>query len=213
MSYQGFDPNNYQNQNNGYRQQYGQIQKNNVLCPCCKNAIQIGIAVCPYCMRPLQWSQISSGQQYNYNQQYQQQQYGYPNQNTKHQVKGKNKKQTIPKKVVGTNGKELGMEWFKFIIYFQLFAFCIIALYNGFKQLLGIYNVEGKDVSRIIYNSYPNLRIIDIIFGIIFIVIGVAAIFVRFQLAEFKKNGPIFYMFLLPYGMNYGKMYVFWWAF
>ena len=110
----------------------------------------------------------------------------------------------VPQYVTGTDGRQLGMGWFKFIIYFQLFFSCVVGVINGIRQLTGkIYNQDGRDVSGIVYQVFPSLKPVDIICGICFIAIAGMAIFVRFQLSGFKKNGPKFYI-----GMIIGSILV-----
>lgn len=86
------------------------------------------------------------------------------------------------------------MKWFKFTIYFQLFANAVLNLFNAFSSLLGLsYGTYAEDV----YFAYPGLHSLDIIMGILYLLLAAFAIFTRFQLAGFKKRGPtLLYVFL-----------------
>ena len=101
----------------------------------------------------------------------------------------------------------LGMNWYKFIIYFQLFACAVINLFVGSMYISGeIYNLQsasdnysshfGYSVSKLIYEYFSELKAIDVMYGIISLGIAVFAIVVRMRLAKFKKDGPIFYYIL-----------------
>ncbi len=96
-----------------------------------------------------------------------------------------------------TQTEEMPMKWFKFIIYFQLFAAFVLGIGNGILTLTGMqydmYGSSAKDVYRI----FPDMEIFDMCYGIMMIAIGVFALFVRSPLKNFRKNGPnLYYIFL-----------------
>jgi hypothetical protein len=94
--------------------------------------------------------------------------------------------------------QEQGMKWFKFIIWVQLFATALVDLYNGYQYLTGaVYNSSDHKMSEVVYNLYNGLKQCDMLFGVIFILMAVYAIIVRFMLAGFKKNGPTLYFILI----------------
>lgn len=85
----------------------------------------------------------------------------------------------------------LGMKWFKFLIYFLLFAIGILNIIGGITALTGgQYVVEGKDVSKAVYLLFPDLKTVDIIYGIACILLGVFQFYIRFQLAGYKTKAP-----------------------
>ena len=94
--------------------------------------------------------------------------------------------------VQGTN--DPGMKWFNFIIWIQLFLTALLGLINGIRLISG--GVYGKNASAV-YNTFGGLKVLDVIVGILFLLIAVAAVFVRFQLAGFKMNAPRLYLILL----------------
>ena len=71
------------------------------------------------------------------------------------------------------NNAEMNMGWFKFTIYFQLFANALLNLFNGVSYLTG-YLYGGN--SALVYTVYPSLKAFDVCFGIIYIVIGIAGL-------------------------------------
>ncbi|WP_294405081.1 hypothetical protein, partial [uncultured Ruminococcus sp.] len=86
------------------------------------------------------------------------------------------------------NNAEMNMGWFKFTIYFQLFANALLNLFNGVSYLTG-YLYGGN--SALVYTVYPSLKAFDVCFGIIYIVIVGYAIYTRMMLAKYKKTGPL----------------------
>ena len=84
---------------------------------------------------------------------------------------------------------DMPMKWHKFLIYFSLWAGAVICFLNGFQRLTGsIYG--SKEVAAQIYNMYGSMKTVDTVFGVLFCILGVFMIYVRFQLAGFKKGAP-----------------------
>lgn len=96
-----------------------------------------------------------------------------------------------PKEPVGPQGPELGMKWFKFLIWFSLFFGALLNLVEGVMALTGgHYTMAGGD-SEFIYDYYGNgLRVCDILYGLVIIGLAVFMIYTRFRLSGFRKNGP-----------------------
>lgn len=86
-----------------------------------------------------------------------------------------------------TNTNELGMKWYKFLIYFALFAGAVLNAINGIQLISG--NAYGEK-SDFYYAFFKGLRVGDAIIGIICIVLAVFAIYVRFRLAQYRADGP-----------------------
>lgn len=99
----------------------------------------------------------------------------------------------------------LGMAWFKFIIYFQLFAGAVLNLISGIQCLLGSQYDGSADF---LYAMIPGLSAIDKIYGIVLIALAVFAIVTRMQLAGYRKNGPKFYLLLLVVNIAASLIYV-----
>ena len=64
--------------------------------------------------------------------------------------------------------KELGMKWFHFVIYFQLFVSALVGLWNGFQLLTG--RIYGENTDRV-YSYFSGLKGVDTIIGICYIAI------------------------------------------
>lgn len=84
-------------------------------------------------------------------------------------------------------GTEQPMKWFKFLIYFALFASCVLYVYNGITALTGSHYDGMKDL---VYRYFPGLKTADTLYGILCLALAAFAIYVRFQLAAFKANSP-----------------------
>ena len=83
-----------------------------------------------------------------------------------------------------------GMKWFKFIIYFQLWASLLSALIAAEKYFTGAYYEGYADWA---YSFYCGLRELDICMGILYIALGVYAVFVQRSLAKLRAKGPVMY--------------------
>lgn len=86
-----------------------------------------------------------------------------------------------------------GMKWFKFIIYFQLWA----ALLSSLSTAAGLFTGSIYDGNaELVYSLWPSLKIIGILIGILNLALGVYAVFVQRALAKFRVNGPrMYYIF------------------
>lgn len=177
----------------------------NMNCPKCNSIVDAGSAFCSECGCPLtpaaapQPQQYQpQQQQYQPQQQYQQPQYQQPQQQYQQPQYQQPQQQSaggsVPAFTVGPNGQQLGMNWFKFIIYFQLFASCAINLYTGIRVLTGAHY---GGVAKLVYSMFKGLKAVDILFGLLVIALAAGAIFVRFQLSGFKAMGPKLYLGLL----------------
>ena len=95
------------------------------------------------------------------------------------------------------------MAWFKFLIYFMLFANAAINIFTAVTYLTGsVYLGEDMTMSDVeaLYMSYPTAKMIDVIYGVLLIALAAYAIFTRFQLSGFKRRGP--FLFILMYVLN-----------
>lgn len=150
-----------------------------MFCPKCGSEIPNESKFCTHCgaqttPRPAQQSQqnysannSSTQQQYNQQQYAQQQQYnGYP------------------------------MNWYKFLIYFALFASCVLNLISGIVILTGGHY---GGYASMVYAYFGGLKALDIIIGILIILLAAFAIVTRFSLAKLQASGPK-YLYILYIG-------------
>ncbi len=79
------------------------------------------------------------------------------------------------------------MKWHKFLIYFSLWAGALFTFLSGVSYLTGRQYDGNADQ---VYSVFSGLKTVDMIFGIIYIAIAIFMIYVRFQLAGFKRGAP-----------------------
>ena len=83
-----------------------------------------------------------------------------------------------------------GMKWFKFIIYFQLWAGMLVNLVTAVKYFTGAY-YEGS--AEMVYTFFPALQPLDIVMGVFCLALAVYAVVVQRALAKFRTKGPMMY--------------------
>ena len=81
-----------------------------------------------------------------------------------------------------------GMKWFKFIIYFQLWAGMLVNLVTAGKYFTGAY-YEGN--AEMVYRVFPALQPLDIVMGVVCLALAVYAVVVQRALAKFRAKGPM----------------------
>ena len=117
-------------------------------------------------------------------------QYGQPNYGGQNYNQPYNQPIYTNPSTVSSNG--LGMKWYKFIIYVQLFLSALTGLVNGIKYKTG--SVYGNASEReTIYAWFPSMKTVSTITGILMLAAAVVAIIARQKLAGFKHDGPMFY--------------------
>lgn len=82
-----------------------------------------------------------------------------------------------------------GMKWYKFLISFALWAGGILTALYSFAYFTGTVLGIGID-AELVYSYYPLLRVFHIFCGLENIAYGVFAIYTRYRLAQFRRNGP-----------------------
>lgn len=86
--------------------------------------------------------------------------------------------------------QEYGMKWYKFLIYFALFAGAVLNFVAGIMALSGaMYEMEGI-TADMVYEYFPGLETWTMIYGFALMGVAVFRIVTRFMLAKFKKSGP-----------------------
>lgn len=96
------------------------------------------------------------------------------------------------------------MNWFKFLIYFALFASAVLNLLSAIGILSGaVYGeVYGRKVADILYEIVPSWKTLDMVMGAILLGLSALAVYTRFRLAGFHRNGPT--LLYAVYGVNAG---------
>ena len=79
------------------------------------------------------------------------------------------------------------MKWFKFLIYFALFAGAALNAISGIQMLTGEVYGEYKEY---VYAVFEDLKTLDMIVGILMLATAALGIYTRFRLAGYYANGP-----------------------
>lgn len=88
---------------------------------------------------------------------------------------------------------ELPLKWYKFVIYFQLFASAALNIASCYRYISGdIYG--SKEIAHQIYNIMPVIKICDLILGVIFFGLAFGAIVVRQKLYYKKADAVRYYL-------------------
>lgn len=82
---------------------------------------------------------------------------------------------------------DMPMKWYKFLIYFLLFASMVINTLSGFGYISGIHYLG---MANEVYTAYPAMKAVDFVMGIFSIGYAVFALFTRMHLARFSKTAP-----------------------
>lgn len=99
------------------------------------------------------------------------------------------------------------LRWHMFLIYFSLFFGMLYAIYQGFGLLSGtIYTAQGLSPSSF-YAFFPNAKVVDVLFGILFIALAVYMFVVRQRLSRRKASGPTGLLALLVIQIMLGILY------
>lgn len=81
----------------------------------------------------------------------------------------------------------MAMGWYKFLIYFALFASAVLNAISAISMLTGaMYDGSAK----LVYAFFDGLKTLDTLMGIGLLVLAALAIYTRFRLSGYRKNGP-----------------------
>lgn len=93
------------------------------------------------------------------------------------------------------------MKWFKFLIWFFLWAAAALLAARGIGYFTGIAYKDGSGLTAdTVYGTFPGLRVWDKLYGAGLFLLGAFHIFTHFRLARFKSNGPV--CLYLAYGLQ-----------
>ena len=105
-----------------------------------------------------------------------------------------------------SSAAEYPMKWFKFLIYFQLFANAVIMLFTAISSIFGL-QYDGD--AELVYYVAPGLKVVDVIYGIVCLGLMAGAIVVRQKLAHYRKNAPVLYIGFVTVGSVISLIYTF----
>ena len=100
------------------------------------------------------------------------------------------------KQMLESSKPELGMKWFKYLIYFQLFYSAV----NDLARALSlIFNFQNEFIQKLFDLKYydSDLRTVGVLFGFIFFIFAAVSVYIRFELAGFKKRAPKKFMIFI----------------
>ena len=83
------------------------------------------------------------------------------------------------------------MKWFKFVIYVQLFLNIVVLLINAVRCTTGLLYCD--DV-YMVYLIFRGLKLVDTAYGVVCLILAVAALIVRQKLAHYKAKAPAMYI-------------------
>ncbi len=92
------------------------------------------------------------------------------------------------------------MSWYRFLIYFLLFAEALLAVVSGIRLLVG-------DAPDGLYINYPMMLEIDRVFGILYLFLGAGYLLCRQSLYRFKKRAVSLYLVLVSCSATIGLIY------
>ena len=174
-----------------------------MFCPNCGTNVGNAERFCPNCGAALNQNTASANPQPNpqpnYQQpNYQQPNYQQPNYQQPYQPVYQQPVQQYP----------YPMNWYKFVIYFALFASAVLNGITGILHLTGgVWSMQGVEAEWV-YAVFPSLQVVDIFFGIASIALAAFAIVTRMQLAKFRKNGPKFLTICYVIGIVIALLYI-----
>lgn len=96
-------------------------------------------------------------------------------------------------KPINKQNEELGMKWYKFLIWFELIFSPIINFADGVLCISG-FEYEGLGISSTSAINLPEYRFFDIIYGILLIAMAAFGLYTRFRLSKFKSDAPKIYI-------------------
>ena len=160
-----------------------------MFCPNCGTNVGNAERFCPNCGAALNQNTASANPQPNYQQpNYQQPNYQQPN----YQQPNYQQPNYQPVYQQPVQQYPYPMNWYKFVIYFALFAGAVLNAINGILHLTGSV-WEMQDVSAdMVYAVFGGMQAVDIIYGIGAIALAAFDIVTRMHLAKFRKTGPKF---------------------
>lgn len=144
-----------------------------MFCPNCGTQCPDDTKFCPNCGSPVANNQPTENTQQNFGQP----NYTQPNNYTQPYNYAQPRMYNV----------QLEMKWFKFLIYFGLFAGAVL---NCLSAILQITGAVYEGAAEVVYIFFPELKFFDIFYTILLLALAVLQIFTRFQLSGFKKNGP-----------------------
>ena len=89
------------------------------------------------------------------------------------------------------------MKWYRFLIYFSLFAGAALCFINALRIFTGTYyiSVESGNYTASLYEQYAGLFIVDMIYGVCLLLQAAFMVYTRFALAAYRRHAPMCLLF------------------
>ena len=160
-----------------------------MFCPNCGTNVGNAERFCPNCGAALNQNTASANPQPNYQQpNYQQPNYQQPN----YQQPSYQQPNYQPVYQQPVQQYPYPMNWYKFVIYFALFAGAVLNAISGILHLTGsVWEMQNVSADMV-YAVFGGMQAVDIIYGIGAIALAAFNIVTRMHLAKFRKTGPKF---------------------
>lgn len=197
-------------------------------CGNCRAQIPDNSPVCPYCGAPqaqMPYQQQAYQQAYRQQQQptypqqgYQQPHYQqpyrqqpYPQQGYQQPYGQQNYQQPYPPQAYQQPYPQSGipntlpMNWHKFLVYFALWASAVLFVVSGILTFLG---VQYAGYAELVYAFIPALKIADVAYSVLQLVIAVFSVIVACRLLKLKRGAPKLLTLLFVFELLVSLLYV-----
>lgn len=95
------------------------------------------------------------------------------------------------------NQRQYPMNWYKFVIYFQLFAAAALRIWTAKEYFCGDY-YGGMKTAQQVYSVWGRLRTLDLTAGVLSVALAFYMIVVRQRLYYYRKHAEWYYAAIFP---------------
>lgn len=97
------------------------------------------------------------------------------------------------------------MKWYRFAVYFQLFAYAIVYVVQGITHLQGL--MHGFGTAEALYRQYPTLKQVELVIAVLGFGIAILSIISRQLLWHFHPKAPKVYLLVMALAGLYHFIY------
>ncbi len=101
---------------------------------------------------------------------------------------------------------DMPMKWYWFLTRISLLLTAVMNVFTGIASIMG-YNYGTPEVARQVYEVYPIFKGVDIAYGLVTILFGIYAYYVRHMLLKYKRKGPKHLLMLYAISACIGLLY------
>jgi hypothetical protein len=91
------------------------------------------------------------------------------------------------------------MRWYWFLVHIALVFSSFMNIWSGYQLFMGS-SYGGREAAEKIYELYDGMKVIDMVYAALLILMGFLALYVRSQLYHYKRSAPR--KLLLLYALN-----------